>query len=35
MCRAALQFSRQKARGTFVHDNGSILRAVRRLEGNA
>jgi uncharacterized protein YbjT (DUF2867 family) len=35
VARAALQFSRQKARGTFVHDNGSILRAVRRLEGNA
>lgn len=30
---AALQLTREKAAGRFVHDNDSILRAARRLEG--
>lgn len=32
---AALQLAREKAAGRFVHDNDSIRRAVRRLEGTA
>ena len=35
VARAALQCAREKARGTFVHDNDSILRAERRLDGSA
>ena len=34
VARAALQCAREKARGTFVHDNDSILRAERRLDGS-
>ena len=30
---AALQLTREKAAGRFVHENDSILRAARRLEG--
>lgn len=30
---AALQFAREKAQGRFVHDYGSMQRAMRRLEG--
>lgn len=30
---AALQLSREKAAGRFMHDNGAILRAARRLGG--
>jgi len=32
---AALQASREKARGTFVHDYDAILRLNRRMEGTA
>lgn len=31
---AAMQCAREKAQGRFIHDNQSILRAVRRLEGS-
>jgi uncharacterized protein YbjT (DUF2867 family) len=33
VAQAALQAAREKARGTFVHDNEAIRRLKRRLEG--
>jgi uncharacterized protein YbjT (DUF2867 family) len=35
VARAGLQCAREKARGSFVHDNDSIRRAARRLDGTA
>jgi uncharacterized protein YbjT (DUF2867 family) len=33
VARAALEGAREKARGTFVHENDAILRLERRLDG--
>jgi uncharacterized protein YbjT (DUF2867 family) len=33
VARAALRAAKEKARGTFVHDNAAILRLERRLDG--
>jgi hypothetical protein len=33
VARAALQGAKEKARGTFVHDNDAIRRLERRLDG--
>lgn len=33
VARAALQAAKEKARGTFVHDNDAIARLERRLDG--
>jgi len=34
VARAALQCTKEKARGTFVHDNDAIRRVARRFDGN-
>jgi hypothetical protein len=33
VARAALEGAREKARGTFVHENDAIVRLERRLDG--
>ena len=35
VARAALQGTKEKARGTFVHDNDAIARIERRLDGRS